>query len=97
VKRRGSKLRTSSFTCTVDGLDHAVSDNAAASGLAARQGLYTALCGHLVHAGALASSAGPSCPRCAQLVTEVTAPTTGPYRHRHHRRRTWLPRLLRRY
>src|SRR5205085_9388543 len=95
VKRRGSQLRTSSFTCTVDGLDHAVSDDATASGLAARQGIYTALCGHQVHVTALASSAGPPCPHCAQLVKDVTLPTASPRRHRHRRRASWLRRLLR--
>jgi hypothetical protein len=94
VKRRGPQVRTSSFTCAVDGLDHAVSDDAAASGLAARQGIYTAVCGHQVHVSALASSAGPACPRCAQLINDVAPPTASPQRHRHRRRRTWLRRLL---
>ncbi|MBV9058088.1 MAG: hypothetical protein JOZ09_02875 [Pseudonocardiales bacterium] len=95
MKRRGSQLRTSSFTCTVDGLDHAVSAEAAASGLAARQGIYTAVCGHQVHVTALASTAGPSCPRCAQLLNHIRPPTANPPHHRHRHRRTWLRRLLR--
>ncbi|MBV8995379.1 MAG: hypothetical protein JO287_17160 [Pseudonocardiales bacterium] len=95
MKRRGSQFRVSSFTCTVDGLDHAVSDDAAASGLAAQQGIYTAVCGHRVHVTALASSAGPSCPRCAQLINEIQPPTASPRHHRHRHRHTWLRRLLR--
>jgi hypothetical protein len=53
------------------------------------------LCGHQVHVTALASSAGPSCPRCAQLIHEAKPPTASPRRHRHRHRRTWLHRLLR--
>jgi hypothetical protein len=74
VNGRGSQLRVSSFICTVDGLDHAVSDDAAASCLAARQGIYTAVCEHQVHVTALASSAGPSCPRCARSSTTSRRP-----------------------
>jgi hypothetical protein len=82
----------------MDGLDHAVSDDDAASGLAAGQGIYTALCGHQIHATALASSAGPSCPRCTQLTHEIQPSTTNPHRHRqHHHQRARLRRLLRRY
>jgi hypothetical protein len=95
VKRRRAQLRVSSLTCTMDGLDHAVSDDAAASGLAARQGIYTALCGHRVHVTALASSAGPSCPRCTELVNQVAPPTASLRRHRPRHQRAWLRRLLR--
>lgn len=52
------------LTCTIDGLAHLVSDDAAAAGVAAGRGTYAALCGHLVHAAALVSSAGRPCPRC---------------------------------
>ena len=44
----GSAWTGPSLTCTADGLDHLVSADAAAQGIAARQGTYTAMCGHLV-------------------------------------------------
>lgn len=58
-------FRSSPLTCTIDGLAHLVSDDAAAAGVAAGRGTYGALCGHTVHAAALVSSAGRPCPRCA--------------------------------
>jgi hypothetical protein len=64
VQPGGSTLGHLSFTCVVDGLSHLVSDDAAALGVAVRRGTYTALCGHLVYAAALVSSAGPLCRRC---------------------------------
>lgn len=57
-------FHASSLTCAVDGLAHLVSDDAAAAGVVARQGTYTALCGHTVHAAALASSLGRPCQLC---------------------------------
>jgi hypothetical protein len=96
VTRRGSKVWSCSFTCSVDGLDHTVSDDAVASGLAARRGIYTALCGHLVHVTALASAAGPSCQRCAQLANHLPEPTMSLHRPGQHRRRGRLRQLLRR-
>lgn len=57
-------FHASSLTCVVDGLAHLVSDEAAAAGVVARQGTYTALCGHTVHAAAMASSLGRPCQLC---------------------------------
>lgn len=75
-----------SFTCTIDRLNHFVSDNAAAIGLTAGRGTYSALCGHLVYAAALASSSGPPCPGCIQTVLNVAPPVTIKHgRHRDHR------------
>jgi hypothetical protein len=75
-----------SFTCTVDTLNHFVSDDAAALGLTAGRGTYRALCGHLVYAAALASSSGPLCPGCIQTVLTVAPPVTINHgRHRDHR------------
>lgn len=54
-----------SLTCTVDGLDHLVSDEAAAAGITAGQGTCMALCGHTVHIAPLVCSAGRPCPHCA--------------------------------
>ncbi len=57
---------TSSLTCTVDGLAHLVSDDAAAEGVLARRGTYAALCGHTVRVAALVSSNGRPCQLCNQ-------------------------------
>ncbi|MGH3797439.1 MAG: hypothetical protein ACRDSP_21430 [Pseudonocardiaceae bacterium] len=82
----------SSLTCTVDGQAHLVSDDAAAAGILAGQGIYTALCGHLVHVAAMASSAGPQCPRCTVLAG-VVGESAG---HEPARRRRDRPTRLRR-
>ncbi|HXT45893.1 MAG TPA: hypothetical protein VN748_17560 [Pseudonocardiaceae bacterium] len=94
VKPAGSACMTSSFTCTMDGFDHLVSDDAATLGIAARRGTYTAMCGHLVYVAALVSSAGPLCPRCAQLVQQVQAPVTVPPDRPGGRGRARLGRLF---
>lgn len=82
---------TSSLTCTIDGLAHLVSDDAAAAGIAAGRGIYTALCGHPVHAAAMVSATGRPCPRCA-LHTEAIGEPVG--RRRGGGGRTRLRRLL---
>lgn len=64
----------SSLTCTVDGLAHLVSDDAATAGIVARRGIYMALCGHTVHAAAMVSAIGRPCPRCALHVEALMAP-----------------------
>lgn len=94
VKLAGSAYAASSFTCTVDGLDHLVSDDAAARGIAARQGTYTAMCGHVVYVAALVTCAGPLCPRCAQLAQEVPAPASVPLDQDSGRGRARLARLF---
>jgi len=70
-ERRGSlplELHAAPLTCTLDGLAHVVSDDAAVAGIAAGRGTYTALCGHTVHAAAMICSAGRPCPRCTQQI-----------------------------
>src|SRR5579884_1072332 len=94
VKLAGSACAASSFTCTVDGLDHLVSDDAAARGIAARQGTYAAMCGHVVYVAALVTCAGPLCPRCAQLAQEVRPPVSVPLDRDSGRGRARLARLL---
>lgn len=80
---------TSSLTCTVDGLAHLVSDDAAAAGIVAGRGIYMALCGHTVHAAAMVSAIGRPCPRCALHAQVLLEP-----RNRVGGRRTRLRRLL---
>jgi hypothetical protein len=94
VRLAGSASAASSFTCTVDGLDHLVSDDAAVRGIAARQGTYTAMCGHVVYVAALVSCAGPLCPRCAQLAHEVQPPASVPLDRDSGRGRARLARLI---
>lgn len=82
-------FHASSLTCTVDGLAHLVSDEAAAAGVVARRGTYIALCGHTVHAAALASSLGRPCPLCdqqAQVGSESDKARSEPRRRRRGRR-----------
>jgi hypothetical protein len=80
VERPVSTFRTLSFTSIVDGLDHVVNDDIPA----AKSGLPTALCGHLVQVTALVSPPGPPCRYCAQLISSITA--TSKTRPSHHRR-----------
>jgi hypothetical protein len=94
VNPEGSARGTSSFTCTLDGLDHLVSEDNATLGIMARQGTYTAICGHLVYAAALASRAGPLCSRCAQTAQEIQASVTVPPDRHGARGRARLGRLL---
>jgi len=89
--RHGSTSRSVRMTCAVDGCDHLVSGQATEAGLAAGQGHYRAVCGHLVVAAALVVPPGPTCRDC-----ETT-------RHRRtvagatsHRRRGLVVRLVRR-
>jgi hypothetical protein len=94
INHAGSAYAAASFTCTVDGLDHLVSDDAAARGIAARQGTYTAMCGHVVYVAALVTSAGPLCPRCARLAQEVPSPVSVPLDQDPGRGRARLARLF---
>ncbi len=73
---------TSSLTCTVDGLAHLVSDDAAAEGVLARRGTYAALCGHMVHVAALVSSTGRPCQLCNQQAQLGAAARVEPQRRR---------------
>jgi hypothetical protein len=75
------------LTCTIDGLAHLVSDDAAAAGVAAGRGTYTALCGHTVHAAALVSSAGRPCARCGLHLDALRAEAGVETSNRRFRRR----------
>lgn len=86
-------FHASSLTCTIDGLAHLVSDDAAAEGVAAGRGVYIALCGHPVHAAAMASAAGRPCPRCDQQAGE-DGQFFLPEPRRRRSERSWLRRLL---
>lgn len=69
------------LTSTAGRRDHAVADTEMESGIAAAQGEYHTVCGHLVHVGSLHDPPGPRCTRCR----EASEP-----RKRH--RFGWLPR-----
>ena len=88
VKPHGQTFRTLSFTCTLDGLDHFVGDDAPS-----KSGAHTALCGHPIQVVALVSPPGPACPRCTQLVTALRAASSN-IRPFNQRRDGRLRRLL---
>lgn len=78
------RSRVVPITCWGDGLDHLVSDDAYAAGVAAGAGLYLALCGHQVAAQSPSPApAGPPCPRCAVVHAHGR---TGRARHDRHGR-----------
>jgi hypothetical protein len=83
-----------SFTCTVDKLNHFVSDDAAVLGLAAGRGTYGALCGHLIYTAALASSSGSLCPGCIQTVLNIAPPVTIKHGRQRNHRHSRLGRLF---
>ncbi|MCA1674102.1 MAG: hypothetical protein LC799_18525 [Actinobacteria bacterium] len=74
--------RTTPVTSVADGRCHRVGDGAYTTGLAARRGRYTALCGHRVVAAALVCPPGPDCRECAA----AAAVTPHPTRRGRHRR-----------
>jgi hypothetical protein len=82
------------LTCTLDGLAHVVSDDAAVAGIIAGRGVYTALCGHGVHAAAMICSAGHPCPHCTQQVQEKLDATVGAMGSRSRTLRGWFNRFL---
>ncbi|MGH3932411.1 MAG: hypothetical protein ACRDTF_20825 [Pseudonocardiaceae bacterium] len=89
--RYGITSWSTTMTCTVDGRDHFVSNQAMEAGLEAGHGQYTAICGHLAVAAALVVPPGPMCRDCeAALHRSTTASATS------HRRRGLVARLLRR-
>lgn len=90
--RHGTTSRSTTMTCAVDGRDHLVSDQAAQAGLAAGQGQYTAVCGHLAVAAALVVPPGPTCLDCETALHRVA--TEGATSHR---RPGLVARLLRRF
>jgi hypothetical protein len=73
MRPQGRTFQALSFTCTLDGLDHSVSEDGLATKTMGKPGAHTALCGHLIQAVALVSPPGPVCPRCRQRVTELRA------------------------
>ena len=88
------ELHAAPLTCTLDGLAHVISADAAVAGITAGRGTYTALCGHTVYAAAMICSAGRPCPRCAQqLAASVAAPVAREPRSGFRAR---LKRLMRR-
>lgn len=61
-------------TSTADGADHAVTDAAMAAGLAARQGMFLALCGACVVAAAMVAPPGRRCARCQAFAQPQPTP-----------------------
>ncbi|MGH3923681.1 MAG: hypothetical protein ACRDTT_12575, partial [Pseudonocardiaceae bacterium] len=79
------------MTCTVDGRDHLVSNQAMQAGLAAGHGQYSAVCGHLAVAAPLVVPPGRTCQDCEAALHRITTASATS-----HRRRGLVARLLRR-
>ncbi|MGH3929111.1 MAG: hypothetical protein ACRDTF_03950 [Pseudonocardiaceae bacterium] len=90
-RRHGTTSRSTTMTCSADGRDHLVSDQATQTGLVAGQGHFLAICGHLVIAAALVVPPGPTCLDCETALHRTTTHSTIS-----HHRRGLLARLLRR-
>ncbi|MGH3930768.1 MAG: hypothetical protein ACRDTF_12405 [Pseudonocardiaceae bacterium] len=88
--RYGTSSRSTTMTCTVDGRDHLISDQAMAAGLVAGHGAYVATCGHRVVAAPLVTPPGSTCFDCETALHRSRAAATS------HRRRGLLARWLRR-
>ena len=78
-------LRTTPVTSGADGRCHRVADDAYTTGLVARSGRYTALCGHRVVAAALVCPPGPDCQGCAAAAAAVAVTPHATTRARHRR------------
>ena len=63
-----TRLFTTWHTSSVDGLDHAVTDEEMATGLGKHAGRYAAVCGHELLATLMSSPPGARCPRCVAYV-----------------------------
>jgi hypothetical protein len=59
-----TRLFTTWHTSSVDGFDHAVTDEEMATGAGKRAGRYAAVCGHEVLATLMSNPPGTRCPRC---------------------------------
>lgn len=76
------KDRTVSVTCTDDGRDHLVADEAMAAGNAGA-GRFWALCGHRVWPALLICPPGPPCPGCVAVARAyANAPSSRDRRQR---------------
>jgi hypothetical protein len=69
-------------TSTVDGADHAMTDEAMAAGLAAKCGVFLALCSADVVAAPMVAPPGQRCVRCQAFVHPQPAPCVAPARRR---------------
>jgi hypothetical protein len=69
------------FTCGFESIDHAISEDDIAIGIAAGSGRYTALCGATVCVASMTCPPGRRCPSCEAVVLGVEhnppSPDTG--------------------
>lgn len=93
--QRYPNRRASSLTCTIDGFDHLVSDDAAVVGITIGRGIHPALCGHQIYVAALVSPPGPICPSCVQFTKDCEARGAAAARNQRHGLRARLRGLLR--
>ncbi|HWC82484.1 MAG TPA: hypothetical protein VG756_21240 [Pseudonocardiaceae bacterium] len=66
--RTGSRLFTTWLT-SVDGVDHAITDEMMAAGIQSCTGRFAAVCREIVTAAFLIAPPGKRCPYCAQAVS----------------------------
>ncbi len=59
------------FTCDLDRMDHAISDDDMAVGLSMGAGRYAAVCGSTVCAASLMCPPGRRCPSCQVIVQRI--------------------------
>ncbi|MGH3625102.1 MAG: hypothetical protein ACRDQ5_25495 [Sciscionella sp.] len=91
------RLWTTWHTCSVDGRDHAVTDEEMATRMAEDAGHYTAVCMHDVLVTPMICPPGPRCRRCVAFLRAQAATRTGEQRPAHqHRRPGVLRRILHR-
>jgi hypothetical protein len=88
------RLWTTWHTCSVDGRDHAVTDEQMAAGVAGDTGHYTAVCTHDVLVTPMICPPGPRCPRCVAFLRARAAARTEEQRQAHHHRRPGVLRRL---
>jgi hypothetical protein len=69
-------------TSTVDGADHAMTDKAMAAGLAAKRGVFLAVCSASVVAAPMIAPPGQPCARCQAFVHPQLTPRVVPVRRR---------------
>lgn len=62
--RRGPAPEVFQLTCGLDGRAHLATVSSVEVAIADGRGVFTALCGHRIHAAALATPPGPACADC---------------------------------
>jgi hypothetical protein len=83
--RMSTPLFTTWHTSSVDGLDHAVTDEDLTNGTGKRAGRYAAVCGHEVLATLMSNPPGTRCPRCVAYLRARATLRDFEQRQQHHK------------